>query len=462
MSHRTLANTPREQLEWLAARSVVQHFDTGESIFSPEKPLRTLNVVLTGHMAIRVDRGGGPRKIMEWHAGDVSGVLPYSRLVSAPGRVTAESPSEISMMSADHFPEMIVRCPDLTATLVHVMLDRTRRFTKSDIHDEKMLSLGRLAAGLAHELNNPASALARSAKELDGRLFELEATALALGAVGLSPDRLTAVDRVRQECEQHGTRLALTPLERADREDEVQEWLSRRGFRSDVAAALVETPVTVKSLDVLAEQVPPDALEFALHSIGAACRAQRLLKELETAAARIHTLVAAIKGFTHMDQSNVPKPVDVARGLADTLAVLGGKARRKSVNVSISVPEGLPSVQGFGGELNQVWANLIDNAIDAAPVSGHVEVKACTQGDRVIVRVTDDGPGVPAELMDRIFEPFFTTKPMGEGTGLGLDIARQLVNQHEGQIELDSRPGRTEFMVSLPRLKASPADGDPR
>ncbi len=413
-------------------------------------------------MAIRVDRGSGPRKIMEWHAGDVSGVLPYSRLVTAPGRVTAESPSEISMMSADHFPEMIVRCPDLTAALVHVMIDRARRFTKSDVQDEKMLSLGRLAAGLAHELNNPASALARSAKELDGRLFELEATALALGAVGLSPERLVAVDRLRQECEQHGVRLAFSPLERADREDEVQAWLARRGFRSDVAAALVETPVSVKSLDALAEQVPPDALEFALHSIGAACRAQRLLKELETAAARIHTLVAAIKGFTHMDQSNVPKPVDVARGLADTLAVLGGKARKKSVSVSVSVPDGLPAVQGFGGELNQVWANLIDNAIDAAPVSGHVDVKACAQGDRVIVRVTDDGPGVPQELKDRIFEPFFTTKPMGEGTGLGLDIARQLVNQHEGHIELDSRPGHTEFMVNLPRLKASPADDESR
>jgi len=264
------------------------------------------------------------------------------------------------------------------------------------------------------------------------------------------------VSRVRDECDKRETRVS--PLERADREEAVEAWLTKRGLRGELGAALLETPVTVASLDALAATLGDDALEFALHSIGAACRARQLLTEVEAAAGRIHTLVAAIKGFTHMDQSEIPKPVDVSRGLNDTLAVLAGKARKKSVTVELDARADLPRVQGFGGELNQVWANLLDNAIDAAPEKGRVDVSACAQDGSIVVKVVDNGPGIPAELRDRLFEPFFTTKPIGEGTGLGLDIARRLVSQHEGEIEVDSRPGRTEFRVILPAMKAT-SDG---
>jgi signal transduction histidine kinase len=160
--------------------------------------------------------------------------------------------------------------------------------------------------------------------------------------------------------------------------------------------------------------------------------------------------VAAIKGFTEMDRASVPEPVDISRGLTNTLTVLRSKAKRKSVGVTVNVAADLPLVNGFGSELNQVWANLIDNALDAIADAGHVQVMAAREGPCVVVRVIDDGPGVPSEIRDRIFDPFFTTKPVGEGTGLGLDIVRRLVQRHNGQIELDSRPGRTEFRVSLP------------
>jgi signal transduction histidine kinase len=412
--------------------------------------MRSLVVVLSGHLSIRVDRGSGPRRVMEWRAGDVTGLLPYSRLATPPGITSAEEPTEVLEVPDEHFPEMIVRCHQLTAILVHVMLDRARRFTSSDHHDEKMVSLGRLSAGLAHELNNPASALARSAKELSARLFEVEATALALGSMRLSPEQLAAIARVRAQCDTPGARAALTPLERADREEAVAAWLDGRRLQAEVAGALAETALTVASLDLLAKALGDDALEFALRSIGASCRARRLASEVETAAARIHSLVAAIKGFTHMDQTNVPKPVAIGQGLVDTMAVLGGKARAKPVTVTIEVAQDLPTIEGFGGELNQVWANLIDNAIDAAPASGRVEVTAARRDNAVVVRVVDNGPGMTAELVERIFEPFFTTKPIGQGTGLGLDIARRLVRQHNGHIEVESRPGRTEFRVILP------------
>lgn len=456
-AHRTLGSAPLAQLEWLAERAVVQRFEVGDQVTATVEPIRAMFIVLSGHTAIRVDKGGSLRKIMEWRDGDVSGLLPYSRLTSPPGTVTAEEPTEIALVGSEHFPEMIVRCPELTTILVHVMLDRARRFTKADLHDEKMLSLGRLAAGLAHELNNPASAVARSATELRGGLAELEATSLALGAVGLTPAQLEAIARVRARCEEVGARMALTPLERADREEAVAEWLSRHGMRTQVGEALAETPLAVEVLESLAQSLDKDALTYALHALGAGHRVRMLSSELESAARRIHSLVAAIKRFTRMDQSNVPEPVDIGQGLQDTLQMLRSKARAKSLELALSVADGLPGIAGFGGELNQVWQNLIDNAIDAAPESGHVEVSATCNGDSIIVRVVDDGAGVPAELSDRLFEPFFTTKPVGQGTGLGLDIARRLVSQHDGTLEFSSRPGRTEFRVTLPqKLRNTP------
>jgi signal transduction histidine kinase len=450
MAHRTLGSAPREQLEWLASRGTLQRFEVGGTPWPASRPVDSLMVILSGRLAIYVDRGGGRRRVMEWRSGDVSGFLPYSRMGGAPGDVTVEEPTEVLSVPKECFQEMVAKCPDITASLVHVMLDRARRFTSSDLQDEKMLSLGRLAAGLAHELNNPASAVARSARELSARLSELEATALALGSVHLSREQLDVIARVRSECCEPAAAAKLTPIERADREEAAAEWLAKRGLPPHVADALAETPIPVSHLERLGAALDPHALATALHSIGAEHRARVLASEVEAAARRIHSLVAAIKGFTYMDQSNVPSPVDIGQGLRDTVAVLGGKAHSKSVEVTVRVPDDLPTVPGFGGELNQVWSNLIDNAIDAVPPSGHVEVTAARQGSGVLVTVVDDGPGMPPERVDQIFEPFFTTKPQGQGTGLGLDIARRLVRQHEGRIEVDTRPGRTEFRVFLP------------
>ena len=449
-AHRTVGSAPREELEWLASRAELKRFDVGDVITPLGQPLRSLFIILSGRLSIRVDRGSGSRKVFEWQAGDVSGILPYSRLGAPPGTVTVDEPAEILIMDREHFPELISRCHELTAIFVHVMLDRARRFTKSDLHDEKMVSLGRLSAGLAHELNNPASALARSAKELTARMFEMEASSLALGAAQLSPDQLASIARVRTQCGEPGARAALAPLERAEREEAVGDWLARHHLGGDIAEALSETTLTVEHLDELVESLGEDSLGFALRAIGASCRTRLLAAEVESAAGRIHHLVAAIKGFTYMDQSNVKKPVDIGQGLTDTMTLLAAKARRKSVTVRLHVADGLPKVEGFGGELNQVWTNLIDNAIDAVPESGQVEVSASCRADYVLVQVVDNGPGVPEELAGRIFDPFFTTKPQGQGTGLGLDIALRLVREHDGNIELDSRPGRTEFRVVLP------------
>jgi signal transduction histidine kinase len=448
-AHRLLAAAPPAQLAWLAARGHLVRLETGSVLASKGSAVMGLYIILSGHLTIHIDRGAGPHKAMEWRGGDVSGILPYSRLAGSPGDVKAEEPTEIFVIPRKEIPALIRECYELTGIFVHVMLDRTRHFTSSDLHEEKMSSLGKLAAGLAHELNNPASAVARSAKGLRSGLAELEAAARALGAARLSEAQQAAVDRARGQClAAAGATFGRSPIEQADREDALADWLSRHGADVTAAEALAESAVTLESLDELARALDREALRATLPWLVAGCSTYRLASEIETSATKIHNLVAAVKGFTYMDQATMPKPVDVGQGLADTLAVLNAKARGKSVSVSLDVPADLPRVPGFGGELNQVWANLVDNALDAA--KGQVSVAAGRQGQSVFVRVVDDGPGLPPEIRERIFDPFFTTKPVGQGTGLGLDIARRIVRKHQGEIEVDSRPGHTEFRVTLP------------
>jgi signal transduction histidine kinase len=448
-AHRLLAGAPPDQLAWLAAHGRLVQLEPGDVVSPKGKPVQGLYIMLSGHMTISLDRGAGPHKVMEWRAGDVGGYLPYSRLVAAPGDVRIEVPSEIFMIPREEIPALIRECYELTAIFVHVMVDRARHFTSNDLHEEKMSSLGKLAAGLAHELNNPASAVARSAQGLKLRLSEVEKASRTLGAARLSEVQQAAVDRARERClTAAGVTFGRSPVEQADREDSIAEWLKRHHADENAAEALAQSAVTLDALDQLAEALDGEALRATLAWLVAGCATYQLASEIEAAASKIHNLVAAVKGFTYMDQATMPKPVDVGQGLSDTLAVLNAKARGKQVGVSLEVEADLPRIQGFGGELNQVWANLVDNALDAA--SGRVTVTAGRQGPSVVVRVVDDGPGLPSEIRERIFDPFFTTKPVGQGTGLGLDIARRIVVKHQGQIEVDSRPGHTQFSVTLP------------
>jgi signal transduction histidine kinase len=210
-------------------------------------------------------------------------------------------------------------------------------------------------------------------------------------------------------------------------------------------------PLTAwRNLDRLAKQLDASSLEVAVRWAAADCTVRSIASEIQEAAMRISGLVSAIKGFAHMDQAMVAEPVDLAATLGNTITVLNAKARSKSVAISVRVPPDLPRVRGFVGELNQIWANLIDNALDAVPESGRIDVTATREQRGVVVRVVDNGPGIPPEIRGRLFEPFFTTKPVGKGTGLGLDIVRRLVSHNDAEIEVDSEPGRTEFSVTLP------------
>jgi len=449
-NHRTLGAAPREDLAWLAAHGAVRRLNADDVLSSKGVPVEGLFALLSGRVALFVDRGSGPQKLVEWREGDVTGILPYSRLGAPPGQSIALEPSEVLVVPRERMRDLARECEGLTTILVHRMLDRAREFTSNELHDEKMISLGRLSAGLAHELNNPASAIERSAALLGARLDDVEQATRVLCGSGLTESQFDAIDAVRGACAAAPEQGVQSPIERAEREEAITDWLDERGLDAAAAEALAETAVSIETLDRLARAVEGPVLNAALRWAAGGCSVRRLASEIQDAATRIAGLVLAVKGFTHMDQATAAGPVDVSQGLGNTVAVLKSKARGKSVAVSIQVEPNLPRIRGFAGELNQIWGNLIDNALDAVPESGRVEVVAGRESGRVVVRIADNGPGIPAEIRDRIFDPFFTTKPAGLGTGLGLDIVRRLVQHNEGEISVESQPGRTEFRVALP------------
>ena len=239
-------------------------------------------------------------------------------------------------------------------------------------------------------------------------------------------------------------------LGRSDREDEFVDWLAEHEAGERCAGPLAETGVTLDSLDALAAGVDGEVLQATLKWLAAGCNVRTLAADIGAAATRIHHLVGAVKGFTYMDQARTPEPIDIRQGLVDTLTVLASKVRGKSAEVELVIPEDLPRVRAVGGELNQVWMNLLDNALDAIDANGHVSVSATVELGRVVVSVVDDGAGIPETIAGRIFDPFFTTKGVGKGTGLGLDIVRRLLQRHDGEVAVESVPGRTEFQVRLP------------
>jgi signal transduction histidine kinase len=458
--HQTLATAPREELEWLASHGTLRHLEENGILTPKGMVVEGMYVLLEGRIAIYLDRGAGRHKVMEWRAGDVTGMLPYSRMVSPPGDTVAQEPCTILALPRELLPDMTRACHTVTSILVHKMIDRARHFTSNDLHDEKMASLGKLSAGLAHELNNPAAAIERSAVLLEERLDEAERATRVLGASNLTDDQFRAVDQVRTSCGLTAAKGVLSPIQRVEREEAMADWLDHHGLDSGIAIALADTAVTFDALDTIATAVDGQALDAVLRWAAAGCSVRELASEIQDAATRISGLVQAIKGFTHMDQATVAESLDLGFNLGNTVTILRSKARAKSAAVMIDLEPGLPRVRGFVGELNQIWANLIDNALDAVGDHGRVTVSARRQRQRVAVSIIDDGPGIPADVLARMFDPFFTTKPVGKGTGLGLDIVRRLLTHNEGEVEVESVPGRTEFRVLLPM--ADPVSAESR
>jgi signal transduction histidine kinase len=442
-------SVPRQELEWLVAHGELRTAEAGTVVGDPTTPITEMQIILSGRLALYVRKGDASRKFTEGVAGQVLGILPYSRFQKMPGTAVIEEDATAFVVHQRHFPALTRENPGLTTALVHHLIDRARNFRAAQMNDDRLQSLSRLASGFAHELNNPASAASRTAQSLVALIDDEERAARTLAAARLTDEQLAAVDEIRRECGRSAP--PRTALEAADREDELAEWLSRNGMETTFAEPLAASDLTVTALERLAQALPRETVGIATRWVASSCAARLASRQIESATRRIHDLVGAVKGFTFMDREGVPEPVDVARGLADTLAMLENKARTKSAAVHLETAAELPRVSGFGSELNQVWEKLLDNALDAVPLQGRVTITASVRGDSVIVRVADDGPGIPEEIRERVFDPFFTTKPVGQGAGLGLDMARRIVHQHRGDIGFTSQPGHTVFRVRLPK-----------
>lgn len=311
-----------------------------------------------------------------------------------------------------------------------------------------MISLGKLAAGLAHEINNPVSAMVRGAKQLLANLADLDAASRALGAA-VPEDIFASIEQFRSSCIFKPSDTILSPIQRADREDEINDWLANHGVDAADAELVAATAAKTDMLDALSNIVSGETLASAIRWIATYCATRSLAVDIEQGASRISELVAAVKRFTYMDNLSGSEAVDVEAGLRDTIKVLAAKSKSKDATITLDVQADLPRVRATGSELNQVWMNLIDNALDAISDSGNIDIRALVELDRVVVSIADDGHGIPAEVLPWIFDPFFTTKPPGQGTGLGLEITRRLLRLYHGDITVQSTPGRTEFRVSL-------------
>ncbi len=444
-----LTGIPRKELKWLVEHGRFAAYEAGTIVGPKGKRVDFLWIILSGKIAIRVDRGAGPRRVREWLAGEVTGMLPYSRMSGPPGDNFVEEKAEVLEIHVKLFPEMIHLCPSFTAYTVHSMLDRVRNFNTSDLQDEKMISLGKLAAGLAHELNNPASATVRDAKLLSEGLANLDAASRMLGAAGLSDAKFAIIQNMRAACLMKPNGSSLSPIQKADHQDKITDWLVRHRLNPDFSLPLADTSITIGQLDELANAIPPEALDLSLKWIIACYTSNSLAVEIEQATARIYKVIDAVKKFTYMDNLADKEFIHVEPGIRDTISVLIAKTKAKNATIKLEIATDLPRVYANGSDLNQVWFSLLDNALDAISKSGYIGIEACSELNRVVVRIVDDGPGISPDIVSKIFDPFFTTKPPGQGTGLGLDITRQLLRRYHGDISVNSQPGRTEFRISL-------------
>jgi len=342
--------------------------------------------------------------------------------------------------------------PLLVQRLVNIMTDRVREMTTIDQQQDKLMALGKLSAGLAHELNNPAAAATRAANDLIATLADLRAADLRLCQHELTPEQEIEIRSFEDNAIEHSTSATqLNSLEQSDREELIASWLEEHRIDEawKISSNLVEGGIDADALESISGKLQASAFTDLLGRINAQLAVAKLANEIKASTARISELVGAIKEYTYMDQASVQE-VDIHKGLENTLLILKYKLRKKNIEVTRDYAEDLPHIKAYGSELNQVWTNLIVNAVDAMSEGGRLKVRTKREPVDLMVEIRDNGSGVPASVKSRIFEPFFTTKPVGEGTGLGLDTVARIVRKHRGNIRFESKPGDTCFQVRLP------------
>jgi signal transduction histidine kinase len=453
------SDLPVEHLAWLASQADDYRFHPGEVLIHEGDEANVFSVLLEGEIRYRRDSAGVNSPLVISRAPEIGGMLPLSRMKIFSVTVTALTEGRMAVFPTAVFPEMLSRMPELNRRLAAIMSDRIREVTELEQQHEKLLAISKLASGLAHELNNPAAAARRAARGVSNALRAIRESTFRLGQLDY-PGFAWQLLFDYEQAALSKPAVALSGMNRMDREERVTAWMHGHGVTEawTIAAAMADWDVDVAELDHLAAKCPAKFLPEVLVHICSVLTAERLLADVHNSLIRISSLVSAVKDYSYMDQQQVQE-IDLHEGLENTLAMLG--SRLEGVSVVRNYDRALPRICAHGSALNQVWTNIISNSLDAMDDAAKdnkngriLRVRTACEVDTALVEITDNGCGVPKEIQGRIFEPFFTTKAVGQGMGLGLDMARKLLWNLNGSISCESEPGYTSFSVRIPFSQA--------
>ena len=445
------ANLPATDLEAICQQVEEVHLPPGEVIFVEGSLGQKAFVIKEGQVEIFKTSNGREVQLAVRQAGDVIGEMSLLEATprTASGRTLTES--HLVAIGYEQLDRLLNTNPNAARTMLHTVTARLRATEVLLRQSEKMAQLGTFTAGIAHELNNPAAAVQRAAGQLKAALGSFRAAQRQLLSQQIRPDQIEFLHTFAEPARKSAQApFESDPLARADREAEVESWLEAHGLQEawNLAPSLTRLGYEPHDLQALEAHLPGGLLAPALAWATAGANAFHLLDEIGIGAGRMTEIISALKTYTYLDQAPVQE-IDIHTGLENTLVILRHKLR-EGVEVQRHFDPGLPRIQAHGSELNQVWTNLIDNAIDAMEGKGLITLRTFQDGTSVVVEVEDNGPGIPEAIQSRLFSPFFTTKPVGKGTGLGLNISYNIVHKHGGDVKVFSRPGATRFQVRLP------------
>lgn len=422
----------------------------GECLIRQGDPGDSAYVLTKGEFEIQKQSGESVIRIDMRNPGDVVGEMALLSHMTRNASVIAKTRSEALRIPKEAFEKLLSSSPKAALAVLNWVMARLNQNEALLHQQEKMAALGTLSAGLAHELNNPAAAAQRSTAELTNVMLDWQSLTHQIEAAAFRENKLEWLEEFIKETSLHfASPVAVDALEKIDLVDDLQAWLEENGVESSwlLAPAMVNYGWNAEALGKLKAA---GFFHLSVQWLGAACSMMNLLSEAQHATERLSQIVRAMKSYTYLDQAALLE-VDVHEGLENTLVILQHKLKQ-GITVKREYAPNLPRIEAYASELNQVWTNIIDNAIDAMGGKGELYLRTSkSDDDEVIVEITDHGPGIPENILPRIFEPFFTTKPPGKGTGLGLHISHDIVtNKHHGQLTVESQPGKTTFKVTLP------------
>ena len=440
-----------EDLDILAAQAELMTVPAGVDLIGEGAPGDAAYVVVEGEFEVIKKSDVQDIVIAVRESGEVFGEMALLDQAPRTATVRAVNESRVLKIPGEAFQRMLSHSPTAALNMLKTVSLRLRQNEGLLRQTEKMAALGTLAAGLAHELNNPAAAVRRGAGQLRKAITEWARLTTELANCGLPTRQQRTIDVLKKKIELAATsRPSLDPMTQSDTESALQAWLEGVGLDNawELAPGLVAAGWETGGMQELQATFEPDNLKIVLRWLASGCMAYSLLDEIGMGTERMSEIVRSVKAYSYLDQGPVQQ-VDLHQGLEDTLVILRHKMK-DGISIKRDYAQEMPPIEAHGSELNQVWTNILDNAVDAMGGKGEITIRTRREGTSAIVEIQDNGPGIPLEIQKRVFEPFFTTKPPGLGTGLGLHIAYTVVNNHAGRLDLTSQPGMTCFQITLP------------